>query len=217
MRNGSQHPTGVRTPSGTRWTPAVSWALIASVVAVHALWVRSVATAVAQVWARGENGLQLWLFVALPDIPIYALAIAADYTPVARYRSGDAYFWNYTFLYWLFLLGGSLQWGLLSWFLLRVRERRRHPSREQICAECGYDLRGSIESARCPECGTPFDPARLTRGVQDPALESGGVGPAGLLASLLTAGAPPATMTAVHPGRIRVQAQAPSAPSCSRR
>jgi len=171
MRNGSQHPTGVRTPSGTRRTPAVSWAVIASVVAVHALWVRIVATAVAQVWARGEDGLQLWLLVAVPDIPVYALAIATDYTPVARYRSGDAYFWSYTFLYWLFLLGGSLQWGLLSWFLLRVRERRRHPSLEQICAECGYNLLGSIEVARCPECGSPFVPATPAAGTPEKATD----------------------------------------------
>src|SRR5947199_1961648 len=29
-----------------------------------------------------------------------------------------------------------------------------------ICPECGYDLRG-IESGRCPECGSAFDPATL--------------------------------------------------------
>ena len=29
------------------------------------------------------------------------------------------------------------------------------------CTSCGYDLRGSVESARCPECGEPFDPADL--------------------------------------------------------
>lgn len=25
------------------------------------------------------------------------------------------------------------------------------------CQRCGYDLRGSVEAARCPECGAPFD------------------------------------------------------------
>lgn len=29
------------------------------------------------------------------------------------------------------------------------------------CERCGYDLRGSLDAARCPECGTPFDPASL--------------------------------------------------------
>ena len=27
------------------------------------------------------------------------------------------------------------------------------------CQGCGYDLRGSLESGRCPECGRSFDPA----------------------------------------------------------
>jgi hypothetical protein len=26
------------------------------------------------------------------------------------------------------------------------------------CARCGYDLRGTKDSARCPECGTPASP-----------------------------------------------------------
>jgi|GEM_PF-2358512 len=32
---------------------------------------------------------------------------------------------------------------------------------EHQCARCKYDLRGSIEIGRCPECGTPFDASRL--------------------------------------------------------
>lgn len=26
-----------------------------------------------------------------------------------------------------------------------------------LCSKCGYDLRGSIESSRCPECGSPLN------------------------------------------------------------
>ena len=29
-----------------------------------------------------------------------------------------------------------------------------------VCLKCGYDLRGQTEP-RCPECGTPFDPALI--------------------------------------------------------
>jgi len=29
------------------------------------------------------------------------------------------------------------------------------------CQGCGYDLRGSLESGRCPECGRSFDPATI--------------------------------------------------------
>ena len=40
--------------------------------------------------------------------------------------------------------------------------RQSPPARDsRHCHTCGYDLRGSIEAARCPECGAPFDPAEL--------------------------------------------------------
>ncbi len=34
-------------------------------------------------------------------------------------------------------------------------------AQDLLCPECGYNLRGLVEY-RCPECGTPFDPAKLT-------------------------------------------------------
>jgi predicted amidophosphoribosyltransferase len=39
----------------------------------------------------------------------------------------------------------------LAW--RRGREKRRR-WRQDLCPECGYDLRGSSE--RCPECGRPI-------------------------------------------------------------
>lgn len=39
-------------------------------------------------------------------------------------------------------------------WLWRIDRRRAVPGH---CLECGYDLRGSIGSERCPECGTPTD------------------------------------------------------------
>ena len=35
--------------------------------------------------------------------------------------------------------------------------RRRHRRKHGLCLRCGYDLRGSLEAGRCPECGTGFD------------------------------------------------------------
>lgn len=46
------------------------------------------------------------------------------------------------------------------WWLLRYSPRRIERIRRTrgLCAKCGYSLRGLLEP-RCPECGTPFDPA----------------------------------------------------------
>lgn len=37
------------------------------------------------------------------------------------------------------------------------RQRIRRRQRLGLCARCKYDMRGSIESGRCPECGTLWD------------------------------------------------------------
>ncbi len=60
-------------------------------------------------------------------------------------------------------------WAVAGWILIfvllmlaRLREQeviRR--VREQICVECGYDLRASLD--RCPECGTPVPMKNLRR------------------------------------------------------
>jgi hypothetical protein len=48
-----------------------------------------------------------------------------------------------------------------------MRQSLREPLRLLgilACENCSYDLRGSIDSARCPECGTPLHPAKLSDG-----------------------------------------------------
>lgn len=63
----------------------------------------------------------------------------------------------------------SFSWaGAFVLFILVRGPMRRHLRTQlvekgiPICLACGYDLRGQVE-ARCPECGTPFDPALLGR------------------------------------------------------
>lgn len=64
--------------------------------------------------------------------------------------------------YWLLTLLGAL--GPAYWAVrARVRERRRiRLASRGLCAECGYNLRGTL--ARCPECGTVAPPITSTAG-----------------------------------------------------
>ena len=44
--------------------------------------------------------------------------------------------------------------GLVSLpFSLLWHRRRRYRERHGLCLKCGYDLRGSVGSSLCPECG----------------------------------------------------------------
>ena len=47
----------------------------------------------------------------------------------------------------------SVACGYLMFHAVRRRRRRKGG----LCLRCGYDLRGSLEAGRCPECGTGFD------------------------------------------------------------
>ncbi len=49
-----------------------------------------------------------------------------------------------------------------------LRNRWWPESRPGHCLVCGYDLRG-LPEPRCPECGTPFDPAEVPAQVNDDA------------------------------------------------
>jgi len=53
------------------------------------------------------------------------------------------------------------------------------------CTQCGYDLRGSLEQARCPECGMPFDPSCLPTRLESKYRLARRAGGLGLLLSLI--------------------------------
>jgi hypothetical protein len=62
--------------------------------------------------------------------------------------------------------------------LFVIRTARWHDRRMWgCCLECGYNLTG-LSEPRCPECGTPFDPAKLTSGMWEKPPEGGHEGSA---------------------------------------
>ena len=52
--------------------------------------------------------------------------------------------------YWLIM---TVSAALPGWRVMHFARRRRPPG---ACRSCGYDLRASEESGRCPECGKAF-------------------------------------------------------------
>lgn len=63
---------------------------------------------------------------------------------------------------WAFVLGGAyLAFGGMMLEVIRLTTRAiLQQTRLSHCRECGYQLAG-LTQPRCPECGTPFDPAAL--------------------------------------------------------
>jgi predicted Zn-ribbon and HTH transcriptional regulator len=63
------------------------------------------------------------------------------------------------------LVQGSILNAILSVLMMLMWGAQRlvfrvPASPEHACTKCGYDLRGSTRSARCPECGAAHEPIR---------------------------------------------------------
>lgn len=92
-------------------------------------------------WAK------LWLNVVLVVLEIPLMSVFAFFSSHPRYY----------FVMLLLVVVNSLIYGYgFSWLAgptkrpLSVADKR---ARAGLCVRCGYDLRGSWESGRCPECG----------------------------------------------------------------
>ena len=113
MNSGSK--TSCRTREGTRSKLLV----VLLVAAAHILWVIYVAGVVKEVCRRGDNGLQLWILVAIPDLPVsYLLYFVCEvFSPGV---TGDLWFWGYTWHLWGYAIVGSIQWAVLAWCAVDV-------------------------------------------------------------------------------------------------
>jgi hypothetical protein len=122
-------------------------------------------------WYRAFRTFR-WRYVAMASLmTILVLALA---TPVYNYlmshlrellwaprlRSAPDAMLQFMFTSLLGVSGASL---LIRFYRRNIQRSLRSQLIERgtpICLECGYDLRGQIES-RCPECGTAFDSSLL--------------------------------------------------------
>lgn len=55
------------------------------------------------------------------------------------------------------MAGNFLVFGAVCGLITAARDRTRYHGRRPSCLSCGYDLRGSLGSRRCPECGTALN------------------------------------------------------------
>lgn len=134
----------------------VRYIVPATIAVGHAWWVYSCVLPLPEVLARGYHAYEIWAPFCVIDAPVVILWIGICY--FLPDSVGDFFWVAYTLPYWLFLVGGSLQWGLLAWLPFRFVDRRRRRAAEARrirgqCVSCGYDLTGN-RSGRCPECGT---------------------------------------------------------------
>ena len=93
------------------------WLVVAIVAGLHLLWVGAVAELILASWQQnGDEAFMYWWSVAYVDLPVTLVYMAAH--KVAGTSPQDSFFWNYTVTYWLFLIGGSLQWATIAWLIL---------------------------------------------------------------------------------------------------
>ena len=131
-------------------------------VIIHTAAVAATVLFLCWTWGPIDQPIIVWLFFLLVDFPL------EWFTCLLWYLTDLLDLMLYPFIFWVVLPGisfgvlGGLQW---YWIVGRIT-RRREPEPHK-CTGCGYDLRGSLESGRCPECGSVFDADAIT----DPKLE----------------------------------------------
>jgi ribosomal protein L37E len=122
------------------------------------------------------GGAALASYVAVGEVPrlkllIYGCLGGASFLPVLLPDGRDWLGINFgqDHLGWyllrtaLCILGFGYTCVLIGW----VHDRRMNPRPSDRCRQCGY-LLIHLTEARCPECGTGFDPARLAQAERKP-------------------------------------------------
>lgn len=124
-------------------------------VLFHSMGVMTTFGLINLAWGRQENPQLLWLPMVVADLPCSLLLLVRTvWQPVVDKMSSYESLVLVPALI-LSTLGG-LQWYIVGSFVVWIRSSRRGQQWEPRCLGCGYDLRGSIQFRRCPECGLRF-------------------------------------------------------------
>ncbi len=131
-------------------------------VIIHTAAVAATALLLCWNWSDLDPPIILWLFFFLVDFPLGWVFV------LLLHLADLLHLMLHPFIFWVVLPGISFGvFGGLQWYWIVGRITRRREPEPHKCAGCGYDLRGSLESGRCPECGSAFDADAIT----DPKLE----------------------------------------------
>lgn len=159
--------------------------LLAMLVGVAGLVAMHVALTLTPLWRqhicgtpRGERALRWTFGLAVAVTLVLPVSFAFHVTLLliiaGALGPGNSILQNLGFvntLYLTLLHGGTVYasmailFGLL-YLLLPPRPNDAVEPLSTHCENCGYDLRGSLEAARCPECGAAFKPDRVRAAVR---------------------------------------------------
>jgi len=169
----SDHQSGLRIHSLSR-APAKrsehDWAVVAA--GLHTAAVVLMCVAVAASWGEAEKTPVYWVLFLVIDFPLGWMTLLVLYGVDDLIQS--------TFVQYTLVAAASFAvFGGVQWYMIvrLVFWACAHRDEVPECRHCGYDLRGSLEVGRCPECGTPFDPSLVTTVTQTEGTEADSGGP----------------------------------------
>ncbi len=131
-------------------------------VVIHTAAVAAAVLFLCHVWINWDRPMVVWLPFLLVDFPLGWVWFLLVYLAALLHLP------LHPFILYIILPGISFGvFGGFQWYWIAGRITRQREPEPHKCAGCGYDLRGSLESGRCPECGSVFDADAIT----DPKLE----------------------------------------------
>ena len=142
-------PLRIRTKRDWRMT-----ALVIHTAAVAAMFVY-----ISWLWndPSSESPQVSWLLFFFVDFPLGCVAFLLVYVIEVLDVSIRSFVEYVVLPAIVFGTLGGLQWyWIVGWI---TRQDEPEPRK---CEGCGYDLRGSLESGCCPECGSAFDQHAIT-------------------------------------------------------